>query len=89
MLTDHLAHEESSALPIVASVISEEEMAKFENGFVNDIPGRERGLSLAALDASLENYPELHLPAVPKPVHALLALVWRRQYASLIKRAGA
>jgi len=38
---------------------------------------------------SSENHSELHLPAVPKLVHALLALVWRRQYASLIKRVGA
>ena len=89
VLTDHLAHEESAALPIVASVISEEEMANFEKRFVRDIPSRERGLSLAAMDASLPDHPELHLPAVPKPVQALLALVWRRQYASLAKRAGA
>jgi hypothetical protein len=35
-----------------------------------------------------ETHPELHLPAVPKPVLALLALRWRRQFASLNARAG-
>jgi hemerythrin-like domain-containing protein len=88
VLTEHLAHEESAALPIVASLISEDEIAGFEKRFVSEIPSRERGLSLAAMDASLADHPELHLPAVPKPVQALLALVWRRQYASLIRRAG-
>jgi hemerythrin-like domain-containing protein len=85
----HLAHEETAALPVVASVVTEPEMAEIEKGFLDDIPRRERGLSLAALDVAAREHPELHLPPVPKPVLAVLALVWRRQYAALVKRAGA
>jgi hypothetical protein len=84
----HLNHEESAALPVVASMITGEEMAKIERGFLDDIPRRERGLSLAALDAAVREHPELHLPAVPKPVLALLTLVWRRQLRSLLSKAG-
>jgi hemerythrin-like domain-containing protein len=87
-LMSHLNHEETAALPVVASVITDKEMAKIERGFLDDIPRRERGLSLAALDAAVRELPELHLPPVPKPVLAVLALVWRRQFASLRRRAG-
>jgi hemerythrin-like domain-containing protein len=88
-LTNHLAHEERDALGVVMSAIPGDEMAKIEKGFLRETPRRMLGLQLAAMDAATKQHPELHLPPVPKPVLALLALVWRRQYASLVRRAGA
>jgi hemerythrin-like domain-containing protein len=57
-LMSHLNHEETAALPVVASVITDKEMAKIERGFLDDIPRRERGLSLAALDAAVRELPD-------------------------------
>src|SRR5262249_4098019 len=87
-LDAHLAHEEAAALPVIASVISDAEMAKIETGFLRTLPRRDLGLSLAALDATVAARPDLHLPPVPKPALVLLALVWRRQYRSLLAAAG-
>jgi hemerythrin-like domain-containing protein len=87
-LAAHLAHEEADAVPVVISVIGDEEMTKIEKGFLKSIRKSDLGLSLAALDATAKTHPELHLPPVPKPALALLALVWRRQYASLLAKAG-
>jgi hemerythrin-like domain-containing protein len=87
-LSRHLAHEETAALPIIVRVIPEAEMSKIEKGFLREIPRRDLGLSLAALDATTHDHPELHLPPVPKPALALLALIWRRQYKTLLAKAG-
>jgi hemerythrin-like domain-containing protein len=87
-LDRHLAHEEADALPVIAAVVSDAEMAKIEKGFLRTLPRRDLGLSLAALDATVAAHPELHLPPVPKPALLLLALVWRRQYRSLLASAG-
>jgi hemerythrin-like domain-containing protein len=87
-LAAHLAHEEADAIPVVTSVIGDAEMTKIEKGFLKSIRKSDLGLSLAALDATAKTHPELHLPPVPKPALALLALVWRRQYASLLAKAG-
>jgi hemerythrin-like domain-containing protein len=87
-LAAHLAHEEADAMPVVIGVIGDEEMTKIEKGFLKSIRKRDLGLSLAALDATAKAHPELHLPPVPKPALALLSLVWRRQYASLLAKAG-
>jgi hemerythrin-like domain-containing protein len=89
VLEQHLAHEESAALPIIVEAISPSEMEKIEKGLLRKIPRRDLGLSLAALEATAKDHPELHLPPVPKPALVLLSLVWRRQYASLIARAAA
>jgi hemerythrin-like domain-containing protein len=88
VLERHLAHEEKVALPVIASVVTDAEMAKIEKGFLRTLPRRDLGLSLAALDATVAAHPELHLPPVPKPARLLLALVWRRQYRSLLAAAG-
>lgn len=87
-LAEHLAHEEQAAVPVVASVIGEAEMAKIEKGFLREIPRKDLGLSLAALDATTKEHPELHLPPVPRPALVLLSLVWRRQYRALLAKAG-
>ena len=88
-LDAHLAHEEAAALPVVAAVIPEAEMAKIERGFLREIPRKDLGLSLAALEATTKEHPELHLPPVPKPALVLLSLVWRRRYAALVAQANA
>jgi iron-sulfur cluster repair protein YtfE (RIC family) len=88
VLEGHLAHEEAAALPVIASVVSDAEMAKIEKGFLRSLPRRDLGLSLAALDATVAAHPNLHLPPVPKPALVLLALVWRRQYRSRLAAAG-
>jgi hypothetical protein len=87
-LTAHLAHEEADAIPVVIGVIGDDEMTKIEKGFLKSIRKSDLGLSLAALDATAKAHPELHLPPVPKPALALLSLVWRRQYSSLLAKAG-
>jgi hemerythrin-like domain-containing protein len=88
-LEAHLVHEEEAALPVVAAAITEPEMLKIEKGFVREVPKRDLGLLLAALDATTKEHPELHLPPVPAPARLLLALVWRRQYAKLVAAATA
>ena len=65
------------------------EMAKIEKGFLREVPRRDLGLLLAALDATAKEHPELHLPPVPKPALLLLSLVWRRRYAALVAQATA
>jgi iron-sulfur cluster repair protein YtfE (RIC family) len=86
-LDAHLAHEEKAALPVVAAAISAREMTKIEKGFLREVPRRDLGLMLAALDATTKEHPELHLPPVPKPALLLLSLVWRRRYAALVAQA--
>lgn len=88
-LDAHLVHEEEAALPVVAAAITEPEMLKIEKGFIREVPRRDLGLLLAALDATTREHPELHLPPVPAPARLLLALVWRRQYAKLVAAANA
>ena len=88
-LETHLAHEEAAALPVVVAVIPEREMVKIEKGFLREIPRKDLGLSLAALEATTKEHPELHMPPVPKPALVLLSLVWRRRYAALVAQANA
>jgi iron-sulfur cluster repair protein YtfE (RIC family) len=86
-LDAHLVHEETAALPVVAMAISEREMTKIEKGFLREVPRRDLGLLLAALEATTKDHPELHLPPVPKPALVLLSLIWRRRYAALVAQA--
>ena len=74
--------------PVVVAVIPEREMVKIEKGFLREIQRKDLGLTLAALEATTKEHPELHMPPVPKPALLLLSLVWRRRYARLVAQAN-
>ncbi|AYF75180.1 hemerythrin domain-containing protein [Nocardia yunnanensis] len=81
LLTDHMLHEETKALPLIDEVLTPEDWSAFRTAMA-----RTQGPSGAAvyvpwvLDAATPERRRQFLAAMPAPIRPINALLWERRY---------